>query len=188
MTDSNGTILTTLLEILHQVKNNGLLLHEIKGFVGFKEADDSATMKAVIPDSWVETEKEPLIPHNQLFKYNEYDVARLIASLRAGNSIESFSITVKIVDKDPKIHGFTYKTGHRKGEDGRVCNMIVEDGSGKIKVCGFDAQADLIYRQNIGEVVKLFAWKTEWDKSRTPVPQILLGKLSTIKTKQETLA
>jgi ssDNA-binding replication factor A large subunit len=180
MTEVNFSDL--IIKILAKVEENNRLLHEIKGFLDFKEPVDLKEVAKVIDDvstaAAIATTAElakahGLIPHNQLFQYNDPKIADFTLGL------SPVKFTAKIIERK-NIGPVTYKDGTK----GEVCNMMVSDGSAEINVCGFKERAKLIVKQNVGDIVMIEGWKVTEYQGKL---QVLLGQHGKIQGKQETL-
>jgi len=116
MTDIKTT--QYLQEILEQVKKNYHLLREIKGYIGFQEADTTTLNDyGNLTTEDMEHELQEKQGMKELWEQNKPTVHMLREN---PEKYSSFDITVQ-VEKIGKMSTFTYK----EGGEGKVQNMLV---------------------------------------------------------------
>jgi hypothetical protein len=162
---------TILLEqILQQVQKNERLLLELKGYLGFQEAKQEEPLTKA-PDSYVELLNDynatvytgagepPIGVADAASKPYWERVGNIpcIRDLKVGDS--PVKLTAWVESKE-KVGEFTYPASHksRAGQQGRVQNVVLSDGSGTIRLCLWNEQIDK-FTFKTGAEIDLVAWK-----------------------------
>jgi hypothetical protein len=169
MTLERMTTMIYLKEVLELVKEVRNVCYEIKGFLGFQEPIVTAPAQAYghydnvtgreVEEMPMPTEDYEHVTHEP-DKAPYYDRVRndpKIADLKVGDS--PVHLTAWVESKE-KVGTFIYPASHksRAGQQGRVQNIILSDGSGTIKLCLWNEQIDKFTFSTGAEIV-IDAWK-----------------------------